>query len=180
MGGFFPGSRHGAPLEPARQSAADLKKGINAETLQAVRQRQRDKQLEYEIQMRRAERDFNIAHDSGETERALLADTRRRQMSDAADALAQQITIIERVMEEFGISTNLEEEVRTDRTAFEQNGTLLKRSDAHSQIIVRDHFDQNYFSSLIPPSHLVHSNNVHCEEDGVVRDRDEYVWRTGV
>lgn len=180
MRSLFSGNRHSAPLGPPKGSRSDMRRDpTKPETLQAVRQRQRDKQRHYVIQMMRAEKDRDEAHDAGHTEKAASAEAQRRQMSDAADALNHQVMIIERIMEEFGLSLDLEEEARANNELLEESREAYEHSAMEADQSVREQMERNQYFSTITSAPFINPNEFYSAEDEAMRDLDDCARKTG-
>lgn len=199
---FFAANRYAEPPGPAPQPQRGFKKhnrrryskdspaqrfGHNGvagdmnpdtqETLQAVRVRQRERQRRYMMNMMRAEKERDVAHDAGDERRAAAAEAQRRQMSDAADVFAQQIDIIERIMQDFGLIADLDDDgvmeqrlLHDGYAAYEyhtvQVAEAAGRMHQHNEDM-RNHLAQ-----------YTMSNEVY-DEDEVMRELDEIARRTG-
>lgn len=178
MRSLFSGNRHSSPLGPPKGSSPDSKdKASKQETLQAVRQRQRERQRKYVMQMMRAEKERDVAQDAGDEDKATSADAQRRQMSDSADALAQQIMIIERIMEEFGLKLDLEEEARADQEMLKQSRDAYQHHAAQAeQAIEAVKNNGEYIKTM--SNYNIMSSDVY-DEDEAMRDLDECAKQTG-
>lgn len=175
MRGFFSGNRHSAPLGPSKGSVSrDTTKG---ETLQAVRHRQREKQRQFVMQMMRAEKERDVAQEGSHTEKALAAEATRRRMSDSADSLAQQVMIIERIMEEFGLTVDMEEEMQADLEMLEESREATEIGLAEAEQAVQENVEQStYISTMASP--FMMPSDVY-DEDEAMRDLDECAKQTG-
>lgn len=176
MRSLFSGNRPAAPLGPPSKRGDSGQDSIKPETLQAVRQRQRDRQRRHVMHMMRAEKERDEADDAGDSEKFAAAEAQRRQMSDAADALAQQIMIIERIMEEFGLTLDLEEEARADHELLEQSRDaydhrVAEVSEAVADINVTGEYVNSINSPYMMPSEVY-------DEDEAMRDLDECAKQT--
>lgn len=174
--GRFPGNRPSAPLGPPSNRNANMRQDLTSpETLQAVRQRQREKQRHFAVQMMRAQTDRDTAHEAGQTDKASAAETRRQRMSDAADALNQQIMIIERIMEEFGQTLDFDEEARENNGLLEESHKAYERSALEAEQIVRDQMERNQYISTITSPSYINPNDVYSEEDKAMQELDDCV-----
>lgn len=173
MRSFFSGNRRSQPLGPPQGHDEPPKE----ETLQAVRQRQRDRQRKFVMQMMKAEKERDVAHDSGDSERAGVAEAQRRQMSDAADALAQQIMIIERIMEEFGLVLDLEEEAKADREMLEERQNIYNRHLVQDSSAIAENYDRVEATKPTGPEYMMPADVY--DEDKAMRDVDEIAQQTG-
>lgn len=147
------------------------------ETLQAVRVRQRERQRRYMMNVMRVEKERDVAHDAGDERRATVAEAQRQQMSDAADAFTQQIEIIERIMQEFGLVADLDDDgvmeqrlLHDGYAEYEYHAVQVteatERMQQHNEDM-RNHLAQ-----------YTMSNEVY-DEDEVMRELDEIARRTG-
>lgn len=176
MRSLFSGNRHAAPLGPPKSTDSG-RHSAKPETLQAVRLRQRERQRRYIMQMMRAEKDHGLAHDAGDAEKAAAAEAHRQQMSDAADALAQQIMIIERIMEEFGLALDLEEEARVDREMLEESRDAYDHHISEAaDAIAEAKAAGEYVNAMSSP--YMATGDVY-DEDEAMRDLDECAKQTG-
>lgn len=176
---LFSGNRRSAPLGPpkVKSDGNDSHDVSKQETLQAVRQRQRERQRRYVMQMMRAEKERDVAQESGESEKVESAEAQRRQMSDAADAIAQQIMIIERIMEEFGLTLDLEEEARADRELLEESREAYEQHVADTEDAVDNANAVGEFIHNTSSSYMMSGDAY--DEDEAMRDLDECAKQTG-
>lgn len=149
----------------------------NAETLQAVRQRQREKQRHYVMQMMRAEKERDAARDAGDDDKSAAIEAERRQMSDAADALAQQIMIFERIMEEFGVTLDLEEEALAEQEMLEESRHAYEEGVDEAHDTIREQAEQGEYITTMSSPFMVLSDVY--DEDEAMRDLDECAKQTG-
>lgn len=129
------------------------------------------------MQMMRAEKERDVAHEGGASDKAMAAEADRRQMSDAADALAQQIMIIERIMEEFGLTLDLEEEARADREMLEESREAYEQGVMDADEAVREQIAQGEYINTVSAPFMM-PNEVY-DEDEAMRDLDELAKQTG-
>lgn len=177
MRSIFSGNRQSTPLGPPKPIDVTTREPSNAETLQAVRQRQRDKQRQFVMHMMRAEKDRDVARDQNDQHKSTTAEADRLRLSDAADALAQQIMIIERIMEEFGVTLDLEEEARVDREMLEDSRHAYEQGMEDARTDLREANAQGEYIATMASPFMMPSDVF--DEDEAMRDLDECAKQTG-
>lgn len=174
MRGFFTGNRHSAPLGPPKPGTGKEPSTTKGETLSALRQRQREKQRQFVLQMLRAEKERELAQQTGDEEKERAAEGARRAMSDAADALSAQVATLERVMEEVGILVDVEEDARANREMLEESREAYEHGLAEAEESIRAQGE--YISTMASP--FMMPSDVY-DEDEAMRDLDECAKQTG-
>jgi len=175
MRGFFSGNRQSAPLGPPKSPSSSSP--ARRETLQAIRLRQREKQRHFIMQMLRAEKERDLLREQGETERAAEVDASRAALNDAADALGQQVLTFERIMEEVGLTLDLEEEARANLQRLEESREMYDAGVVEAEEIMRERAAQGeYISTMASP--FMMPSDVY-DEDEAMRDLDECARQTG-
>lgn len=174
MRNLFSGHRQAAPPGPPQEAPPEVPA---AETLQAVRLRQKHKQRQYIMQMLRAEKDRAMAESASQRDVAAAAEAKRRHMSDAAEALASQIVIFERIMEEFGLNIEMDDERRESEAALEASREAYHRSTAEADEALREtSMNHEYVNAMTSP--FMMPSDV-FDEDEAMRDLDETAKLTG-
>lgn len=180
MRGFFSGNRQSEPLGPPKgvgpPSAVPLSPS-KGETIQAVRQRQREKQRQFVLQGLRAEKERELAQQQGDEQKVRDAEETRRCMNEAATALSAQVTTLERIMEEVGLTVDLEEDARADQERLEESREGYEEGLAEAEEQIREHIAQGeYISTMASP--FMMPSDVY-DEDEAMRDLDECAKQTG-
>lgn len=127
--------------------------------------------------MLRAEKRREVAQSSNQEQEVASAEVQRKQMSDAADRLAQQIMIIERIMEEFGLTLDLEEETRVGQEELMESKEMYEGGLREAEEAVRDVREGTYVSTMAEP--FMMPSDVY-DEDEAMRDLDETAKQTGL
>lgn len=179
MRGFFTGNRHAAPLGPPTSAGPSVSppSAGKGETIQAVRQRQREKQHQFVLQGLRAENDRELAQQQGDTAKVRAAEEERRSMTEAANALSTQVTTLERIMQEVGLTFDLEEEHRAAQERLEETREDYEEGLAECEDQIREQMAQGeYISTMASP--FMMPSDVY-DEDEAMRDVDECAKQTG-
>lgn len=174
MRGLFSNNRQTAPLGPPKSSLPDVSR---AETLQAVRLRQREKQRQLIVQMLRAEKERDMLRDQGDATKANELEAQRRALSDAADELSQQVLTFERIMEEVGLTLDLDEEAHNNLQRLEDSRQAYEQGMVQAEQLMRERVSQGeYISTMASP--FMMPSDVY-DEDEAMRDLDECAKQTG-
>lgn len=122
------------------------------------------------MQMVRAEKERDVAQEAGDADKAASAEAQRRQNSDAADAIAKQVMIIERIMEEFGLALDLEEEARADREMLEESRDIYHQHIAEAQHAIEESNETGeYINNMSSSPNYMMPGEVY-DEDEAMRD----------
>lgn len=176
---LFSGNRHAAPLGAAKDAVTPEQSKL--ETLQSVRSRQRKKHQSYLAQIVRAEQEYEEV--AVTSDKSTVAKQKVEQLSHSADILSGQIMVIERILEEFGLMNEIEEERKKEgeqleemRRRYEQGA--MEADDARRESVARVE-EGNYMSALgssfMMPSEVLDV----VDEDEAMRDLDETAKLTG-
>lgn len=150
---------------------------MREETIQAVRRRQREKQQQLLLQVMRLEKESEVSRLENQPEQAREADTTLKRMNETTEALGQQIMIIERIMEESGLTLDLDAETGADRDMLEQSREEYEERVADADEAVKDQAEQTAYIDNISAPHVVPRELF--DEDEAMRDLDECAKQTG-
>lgn len=142
-----------------------------------MRLRQRDKQRQFMLQALRAEKDRDVAQQQGDTAKARAADDERRAMTETATALSAQVTTLERIMEEVGLTFELEEEHRDVQERLEVSREGYEEGLAEAEDQIREQMVQGEYMSTMASPFMMPSDVY--DEDEAMRDVDEFAKQTG-
>lgn len=179
MRGFFTGNRHAEPLGAPKSAGPSVPppSAGKGETIQAVRLRQREKQHQFVLQGLRAEKDCELAKQQGDTAKVRAAEEERRSMTEAANVLSTQVTTLERIMQEVGLTFDLEEEERAAQERLEETREDYEEGLAECEDQIREQMAQGeYISTMASP--FMMPSDVY-DEDEAMRDVDECAKQTG-
>lgn len=177
MRGFFSGNRHSAPLGPPKAAGAPPASVTKGETVQALRQRQREKRRQLLLQMMRAEKERELAQQQGDDAKVRDAEGARRALSDAAEALSAQVATLERIMEEVGLTVEIEEDQRADQEMLEESREQYEQGLAAADEQIREHMAQGEYMTTMASPFMMPSDVY--DEDEAMRDLDETAKQTG-
>lgn len=126
----------------------------------------------------RAEKEKQIAQQQGDTAKLRDAEKARRDMASTADALSAQLTILDRIMEEVGLTAHLEEEDRENRELYEESREVYEEELAEAEEQIRENIAQGeYMSTMASP--FMMPSDVFDDEDSAMREVDEVAIQTG-
>lgn len=177
--GLFSGNRASAPLGPPKgsQDSHNAMQKRRPETIQGIRTQQREKQRHFTLQSMRARKDRDLAQQSGDTTKALEAEQEARAMAEAAEALAQQILILERIMEEFGFTFDLDEDGVIDEEMLAKGREEYQNASRTAEENIKEQQVVSEYTNAVSP-YMMPCNDV-LDEDEAMRDLDECAKQTG-
>lgn len=177
--GLFSGNRASAPLGPPKgsQDAHNALQKRRPETIQGIRTAQREKQRHFTLQSLRARKDRDLAQQNGDTNKASEAEQEARAMAEAAEALGQQILILERIMEEFGFTFDLDDDDGIDDEILVKGREEYQHTGRLAEDNIKEQQGGNEYTNEVSP-YMMPCNDV-LDEDEAMRDLDECAKQTG-
>lgn len=127
--------------------------------------------------MMRAEKEKEIAQQQGDTAKLRDAEKTRRALANTSDALSAQLTILERIMEEVGLTAHLEEEDRENQELYEESREVYEEELAEAEEQIRENIAQGEYMSTMASPFMMPSDVF--DEDSAMREVDEVAKQTG-
>lgn len=181
MRGLFSGNRASAPLGPPPGANSAAAGNIHAETIQGVRQRQKEKRRQFAMQVSRLEKEKEVAEREGDAQKSRELEVRRKAISETVEQLGEQLIILERVMRENGLSAELdeedEEELRRGEELLEESREEYEEERLVAEERIRDSVATGEYMSTMASAFMMPSDVL--DEDEAMRDLDECAKQTG-